>query len=57
MGKMQTNLRLLTICVFLSMSCFGQKDNNSKISNIEDSGNTAESVNVSENEAHKAIRN
>ncbi|WP_339650498.1 hypothetical protein [uncultured Maribacter sp.] len=30
MGKMQTNLGLLTICVFLSMLCFGQKDNNSK---------------------------
>jgi hypothetical protein len=30
MGNIQTNLGLLTIYVFLSMSCFGQKDNNSK---------------------------
>ena len=30
MGKIQTNLRLITICFFISISCFSQNDEKSK---------------------------
>jgi hypothetical protein len=30
MGKIQTNLRLITICFFLSISCFSQNDDDTK---------------------------